>query len=125
LGEGFNVLAILGEGFNALAIWGEGFNALAILGEGINALAILGEGFNTQTTSCTSDHQIRGESTLLFLYFLQTPVLCEHKFAVGTVMRSRLREVWAWRGLGFGVGKVKRGVGGGWGMCRKRQIDMP
>jgi hypothetical protein len=74
---------------------GEGFNALGISGEDFNALAILGEGFNAQTISCASNHQIRGESTLLSLYPVQTPVLCEHTFEVGRGMGSRLREVWA------------------------------
>jgi hypothetical protein len=70
-------------------------NILAILGEGFNALAILGEGFNAQTISSASNHQIRGESTTLSLYPVQTPVLCEHAFAVGRWVGSRLSEVWA------------------------------
>jgi hypothetical protein len=68
---------------------------VTILGEDFNALAIFGEGYNAQTISCASNHQIRGESTLLFFYPVQTPVLCENTSAVELEMGSRLSEVWA------------------------------
>jgi len=57
------------------------------------------------STSCASNHQIRGESTPLSLYPEQISVLCEHTFAVGRGVGCRLSEVWAWRGLGFGEEK--------------------
>jgi hypothetical protein len=95
----------LGKGFNALAILGGGFNALAILGKGLNALTIRGEGYNAQTISCSSNHQIRGESTPLFRYSVQTPVLCVYIFAVGRGMGVQVERGVDLVGSGFQRGE--------------------